>query len=362
MNNDNLNIQEDAKSDWMSLVNKHKKKQKGLPALSTLNTNAGNVEHNINMFNMMQPDRIATVDASNGNVSSGESTCCESLDLFEGLSPSKPYMLRYDGKVFTCGEYHPYIKPILDSNIKLVIRNLFERHKDKLKWFYDHTLDADTRLNIITVINSVISNCEQYKLNLEDITNYRKIFDTEETSSVNTFDLEALVDLLNQKTNQEFCRFRTSDRYSEDSSSKDIYFRISSHGFNWFDLIWKFVFDNKNWIETVTIEGDAQAGKSNKVYKHNNIVINKLPIEEFIQIEGNPLIEKIDMQHGYKLEEAYRKSNPYFWVTANEVDYDNFVDKNFVLKDEASVIDRSQPVTEYKGLDDKFDMSMRTLL
>lgn len=32
---------------------KHKKKQKGLPALSRLNTNAGNVEHNVNMFNHM---------------------------------------------------------------------------------------------------------------------------------------------------------------------------------------------------------------------------------------------------------------------------------------------------------------------
>ena len=78
MNNTKLKIQEDAKADWMKIVNKHKKRQKGLPALSTLNTNAGNVEHNINMFNMMQPSGSINVDASSDNISS-DSGCCESL-------------------------------------------------------------------------------------------------------------------------------------------------------------------------------------------------------------------------------------------------------------------------------------------
>lgn len=73
MDKNNLKIQEDAKSDWMKIVNKHKKRQKGLPALSKLNTNAGNVEHNIHMFNMMQPSGDVSVDASNGNTSAGMS-------------------------------------------------------------------------------------------------------------------------------------------------------------------------------------------------------------------------------------------------------------------------------------------------
>lgn len=91
MNNVDKNIQENAKVDWMKLVNKHRKRQKGLPALSKLNTNAGNVEHNINMFNMMQPDGSATVDASNGNVSSGESACCEAVE-----SKDEMITLHYD--------------------------------------------------------------------------------------------------------------------------------------------------------------------------------------------------------------------------------------------------------------------------
>ena len=95
MNKDTLNIQEDAKSDWMSLVNKQKKKQKGLPALSTLNTNAGNVEHNIEMFNMMQPDGNVNVDASNGNMSTGES-CCESYTTEETIMNDNTIVLEYE--------------------------------------------------------------------------------------------------------------------------------------------------------------------------------------------------------------------------------------------------------------------------
>lgn len=86
MNNINLNIQEDTKSDWMKVVKRHKRKQKGLPALSNLNTDAGNVEHNINMFNMMQPDGSVGVDASSGNTTSGASNCCESVDNNNSLN------------------------------------------------------------------------------------------------------------------------------------------------------------------------------------------------------------------------------------------------------------------------------------
>ena len=78
---DDTNIHEDAKSDWMKLVKKHKKKQKGLPALSKLNTNAGNVEHNIKMFNTAAtpvdgPSNNPVSGPFGGDVSGG---MCESL-------------------------------------------------------------------------------------------------------------------------------------------------------------------------------------------------------------------------------------------------------------------------------------------
>ena len=103
-------LQEDAKNDWISLVKKHRRKQKGLPALSKLNTNAGNVEKNIEMFNDMQPDGIATVDAINGTISAA--SCCESLDLF-------------DGEVFTCEDHqHNVTQTDLDDKFDMSMRTL----------------------------------------------------------------------------------------------------------------------------------------------------------------------------------------------------------------------------------------------
>ena len=48
-----LTLDENAKEDWLKLVKKHKKKQKGLPALTTLNAYAGDVEKHIELFNKM---------------------------------------------------------------------------------------------------------------------------------------------------------------------------------------------------------------------------------------------------------------------------------------------------------------------
>ena len=122
-----LTLDENAKEDWLKLVKKHKKKQKGLPALSRINKNAGDVEKNIELFNKMS----SYIDSPNNNPVSGPfgdsvefsggEACCESLNLFEGLSVASPYMLRNDGKVFTCGSHHPYVKTNLSLNNKSAI-------------------------------------------------------------------------------------------------------------------------------------------------------------------------------------------------------------------------------------------------
>ena len=55
MINNKIDLDEDAKDDWLKIVNKHRRRQKGLPALSRLNTNAGNVEKNIEIFHNITP-------------------------------------------------------------------------------------------------------------------------------------------------------------------------------------------------------------------------------------------------------------------------------------------------------------------
>lgn len=92
MTDSKVNIQEDAKSDWMKLVTKHKKKQRGLPALSKLNPSAGNVEHNIKMFNMSSSGSSSGVDTVNGN----NLSCVESLTESSKPLDSETVTLHYE--------------------------------------------------------------------------------------------------------------------------------------------------------------------------------------------------------------------------------------------------------------------------
>lgn len=92
MDNRTINLDENAKNDWFKIVKRHKKRQKGLPALSTLNPNAGNVEKSIELFNMMQPSGNVSVDASSGNVEAGGMG--ESVQLKESVMET--ITLHYD--------------------------------------------------------------------------------------------------------------------------------------------------------------------------------------------------------------------------------------------------------------------------
>ena len=128
---------------------------------------------------------------------------------------------------------------------------------------------------------------------------------------------------LNNDVNQEFCRVRTSDiKYGGESN--DIYFRISSIGFNWFNIIWKFVCNNYNFISTVTVAKDGRVRdyKLNDCYKINGIELNHIPTDDFLLLKGNPIIEHFNgslvaindanelLLQGKTIEEAYPNLHP----------------------------------------------------
>lgn len=113
------------------------------------------------------------------------------------LKITTPYMLRRDGKLLECGDYHPYIKSYRKELVEETKKYL-SLHKDFLEWFYDNTLNEEVR--------ELISNL---KYTQEEI------------------------DRLWYLTNQEFCRVRTSNyRYKTGGDNGEIYFRISSENFN----------------------------------------------------------------------------------------------------------------------------------
>lgn len=198
---------------------------------------------------------------------SHQQTTLKSDDVYSVLPSEKeellsmtPYMLRNDGELLTCGDLHPYIKMSNSAPFETNL-NTLNNHPEFLDWFYDNTLNEEVKTLI---------------------TEYKECKNEEK---------EELMNLLNDLTNQEFCRVRTSNykvKYGGDNGQ--IYFRISSTGFNWFDLIWNIVNKFSKNIKEVTIMKDKQTfgGKEFDYY------YNHLPIDEFLTLKGNPIVESID--------------------------------------------------------------------
>lgn len=143
-------IHENAKADWLKLVKRHRKRQHGLPALSMLNTNAGNVEHNVQMFNMMNtPTGDFTVDAVNGNVSS--EGMAESLDTFMNHTTTLHYEDLYVTEI-----------PVYDPTKNYFTLRSYPDYDDdydtvNLTIDWDYTIDNSSIIEFLQELSSVIT-------------------------------------------------------------------------------------------------------------------------------------------------------------------------------------------------------------
>ena len=113
-----------------------------------------------------------------------------------------------------------------------------------------------------------------------------------------TIDLKSLpfIQTLNQmvitELNQEFLRARYGGMYDSDSPGGEMYFRVSSVGFNWFPIIWNFVYKYRSQISSVTIVKDPEStGLSGYYYKIDGEAVDNMPTEKFITVSGNPVID-----------------------------------------------------------------------
>lgn len=181
----------------------------------------------------------------------------------DNLNPTTPYMLRKDGTLLECGDVHPYIKAYFEYDDD---KNIEELDDLELQWFYDNSLDQKIKDNVVE---------------------FRK------TGSKESFNK------LNELTNNEFCRVRTSNhKYKYGGDNGEIYFRLSNNDdFNWFDNIWDTVIIFKDNIKDVTIMKDYQTfGKQFDYCKIKGKEIKHIPVEEFLVIEGNPILEGENME------------------------------------------------------------------
>ena len=139
-----------------------------------------------------------------------------------------------------------------------------------------------------------------YKVVFNNALSMREIWNLVPDSWIKNFDekLEELEDYsgseINEPLNQEFMRVRYGGEYDTNSSNKEIYFRISSTGFEWNRVIDKFLSDFGRTVTMITIEKDAESTGSNNVYKTSKgVPIDRLPINSYwTEDDGRiPLIE-----------------------------------------------------------------------
>lgn len=177
------------------------------------------------------------------------------------LRPNTAYMLRQDGALLRCGSSHPYIKDSSSWDFKKNLNYLITESPQSLSWFQNNTTNNELRQLLDKNI----------PLGLE----------------MTEGDYNRMVDL----SNEEFCRVRTSNyKYDYGGNNGEVYFRISSKDFNWFDDIWDVVmFNSKNeFVKFITVIKDYQifGGKIFDYFNSKLGDINKMSVDDFLTLDG----------------------------------------------------------------------------
>lgn len=211
------------------------------------------------------------------------------LKLNDSLEIATPYMLRNDGKLFTCGEFHPYFKYLIFETDESQIKDLFEEEFHQIKWFYDYTNSNKVKSMICEFLKGIILNRPYYEIPTK-ISNI--IFSTfpidGDISNISIDDTNKIFNLINTETNNEFCRMRMSAlRFG--GNSKSVYFRISdndtSHTDKWIKLIKQTVQQHQNDISDVTVVNDPQSlGGQLLFYNLNGILLQNVDTKTFINL------------------------------------------------------------------------------
>lgn len=132
-----------------------------------------------------------------------------------------------------------------------------------------------------------------------------------------------IVEYINAECNQEFLRLRVGDMYFN-GSSNILYARISSIYFNWFPYLWQIVYCNQKTLSNITITTDEQLGRPYKTYKIEDDLIEDYPINDFILLKENPILENINTKYiknllaGSTLLEAFGNYGPYHTLRLSE--------------------------------------------
>lgn len=246
---------------------------------------------------------------------------------------SYAWMLRQDGQYFRC-KSHLYGSQDTDMWETAAAAMFIIRTKSKDIELAEEAIDTwlaiqvaeiadfyDTESDLAqTYIDVVIDHMPykfEYMLSSQEIltihtrinawNNVRSLLKFIRSHSVSS--IIELCDKVSESLNQQFCRVRYGGRYNSDTGSEEIWFRVSSIGFNWVNVIYQFAseFKNKLNIRYISIcrdyEADLQFGytepevfyraKDGSLYHH-------MPIDEFLasEHENNPVFASVSLMNG----------------------------------------------------------------
>lgn len=210
-------------------------------------------------------------------------------------SSSKAWMIRNDGEVIQVIQ-HIYGNFVDDEETMYAA-----------EWLYDNTKHSSTKDVCIKFIAAFV---DKFEYRIKDTRSNRLLqiikdrpyrfmssefvkSHAQEINSAESADRISCRESVVNELNQEFLRARYGGMYNSSSSSSEMVFRVSSIGFNWYSIIWKFVYDRKNEIKYVTIVRDEEStGAINYVYSNNSgVKYWNMPIKYFIVDSGNPVVE-----------------------------------------------------------------------
>lgn len=211
------------------------------------------------------------------------------------------YMMRNDGEIFDAGLFHPYVN--YDVTVKdnyAIIEE--DRFSFWWQWFYEHTNDEEIKRRIVNCVKILRSLEYGYDEGIELPTSYQDVYayfsnkgwgKSIKGATFDDFRKEA--DELNKLINQEFLRFRVGGYMSPKKGSEDeAYFRVSSKGFNWFDLIWTLLYNNQDIVNKVTITKDEQSLKTAETIRVKGDILFHYSVKDFLELPGRPVVESLE--------------------------------------------------------------------
>lgn len=243
---------------------------------------------------------------------------------------TKAFMLRNDGKAFPCS-HHLYVMhdDDLSSEAEVAAFIYTTNSADKnyaayvlncwMALLIEDSLPYDYTDEVLqdTIAQSVKSLPYRflYPISIQQLLEIQKTMGA--YSNIDEFyeycdeirsKLKSISTTIERSLNQQFCRVRYGGQYDSVGTS-DIWFRISSVGFNWSNIIYQFTADNyrRFKVDRIFICRDYESdngeveGKAEYFYRaKDGSVYFDMPIQEFLSAEheSNPVFSFTNINRG----------------------------------------------------------------